>query len=401
MSGRPGPSSSTAPRARAAPVASRRRTPPPVSQRRVDRVAHQVDQQLIELVAVARHRRPPARRSTLDRQAGLERGHAPHPGAPRRPAPSCGGGSRASRAYAAMKRPSASARAPITSRPRAMSSLPVGRARRPRGERCAGSGDRLDRRERVVDLVAEHADQPLPGLALLGAQRALRSVSTSSWCGRPPWRKCCAAPPSGPAPPGKVRVERARRLAVEAARRARAPRRRPSSRSAGCAEQPLAARDSPAEPPLAVEGEDGDVDLLDHPRGAARWPPARRAAARAASRRSALTSSSARPSASSGRGAARADREVALAQRGEQVGERLQRARPPARAAASARPARRRPRASVRVQPDPQRSSAPVQSSQQATSARPGSPASSARERGPAASWPRGPALTPTRPQRP
>ena len=56
----------------------RMRTPPLRLERRVDRVAHQIDQQLIELIAVGAHRR----RRTLDdrdRQARLERGDAAHP----------------------------------------------------------------------------------------------------------------------------------------------------------------------------------------------------------------------------------------------------------------------------------------------------------------------------------
>src|SRR6185437_13476049 len=59
-----------------------------------------------------------------------------------------GAGMRASRVYDAMKRASAADRPPITSSPR------------------------LNGRERVVDLVTQNAQQPLPRTALLITQRA-------------------------------------------------------------------------------------------------------------------------------------------------------------------------------------------------------------------------------------
>ena len=93
----------------------------------------------------------------------------------------------------------------------------------------------------------------------------------------------------------------------------------------GLAQEPLAAAVDQPEPPLAIEGEDGHVDLLHHP------PQQRRRLERAEPLRaqrvaSAFTSSNASPSASSGLAPRRADGVVALAQRGQQVGERLQRA---------------------------------------------------------------------------
>ena len=39
------------------------------------------------------------------------------------------------------------------------------------GQPLQASGDRLDRRQRVVELMPEHPDQALPGLALFLAQR--------------------------------------------------------------------------------------------------------------------------------------------------------------------------------------------------------------------------------------
>ena len=127
------------------------------------------------------------------------------------------------------------------------------------------AGDRLDRRQRVVQLVAEHADQALPGLPLLFAQRRLTSVSTSRWCGSPPCRNAPRRTSQRPAAAGERQRRDARRP------RPRASRPSPSS-SARAPEQPLG---RPAEQPLAgavhepqalplVEGEDGDVDLGHH-----------------------------------------------------------------------------------------------------------------------------------------
>src|SRR5690606_25250826 len=48
----------------------------------------------------------------------------------------------------------------------------VGRRRLTAEERLQRRRDRLDRRERVVDLVAEYADQTLPGMPLLLTERA-------------------------------------------------------------------------------------------------------------------------------------------------------------------------------------------------------------------------------------
>ncbi len=97
-------------------------------ERRVDGVAHEVDQQLIELVAVGVHRRPRTRRRR--RPACASR--APPRDAPTSPTSSgtlFGAGSRASRAYADMNRTSASDRPPITVKPAAQIVVGVGGAR--------------------------------------------------------------------------------------------------------------------------------------------------------------------------------------------------------------------------------------------------------------------------------
>ena len=212
----------------------------------------------------------------------------------------------------------------MTPRPRREIVLPVGRGRLAPEQAAEAAGDRLDRRERVVQLVAEHADQPLPRLALLLAQRLLRSVSTSSWCGSPRWRNVLRRTSQRPAPPGKRQRADARRLGCEPVA---------ESELVGAAtEQPLGRRAEQAfagavhEPqPLAlVEGEDRDVDLRhDRAQQRRRFERAEPLPAQRLGERVDLELTS--PSGSSRR-AARADREVAFAQRREQVRERLQRA---------------------------------------------------------------------------
>ena len=67
-------------------------------ERGVGGIAHEVDEQLIQLVAVGLQRHRRAHPTDLHRHARLERGHAAHPVASRRAGPGTGLGSRASRA---------------------------------------------------------------------------------------------------------------------------------------------------------------------------------------------------------------------------------------------------------------------------------------------------------------
>ena len=82
--------------------------------------------------------------------------------------------------------------------------------------RREAAGDRLDRRERVVHLVADDADQPLPRLPFLFAQR-LAQVREHEQLVRAAALPELAAPdlPAADAA-GERRVDDARRLAVEA-----------------------------------------------------------------------------------------------------------------------------------------------------------------------------------------
>ena len=111
---------------------------------------------------------------------------------------------------------------------------PVGRRRLALDDRRQAAGDRLDRRQRVVHLVADDANQPLPGLALLFAQR-LAQVGEHQQLVRPAALAERAAPdlPAADAA-GKRGVDDARRVAGQAVVEVELlGARRPSSRSAG------------------------------------------------------------------------------------------------------------------------------------------------------------------------
>ena len=172
----------------------------------------------------------------------------------------------------------------------------------------------------------------------------LRSEMTRSWCGRPSCRKVPLRTSQRPAPPGKVASKRARALAGEPVAEPERVRRTADQPLGGLAQQPLAAPVHQPEPAVAVEGEDGDVDLLDHPpeeRGRLQLPeplPAERLAQR-------VHFQQRETERVVGVGAAGADRVVAFAQRGEQVGDGLERPDHALAERGARRSARRRPRA--------------------------------------------------------
>ena len=142
-----------------------------------------------------------------------------------------------------MKRLSDSARVAMTASPRCMSSSQsAGRGSRS-DQAAEAAGDRLDRRQRVVQLVAEHADQTLPGLALLFAQR-LAEVGEHEQVMRQavlPERRLWRTS-QRPLPPGKAIALTRGESAIAASRRGRAPRRVRSSRRSAV----LPSRRSPA-----------------------------------------------------------------------------------------------------------------------------------------------------------
>ena len=293
-------------------------------ERRIGGVAHEVDEQLVELIAVARSApgpgpRPPAPSSRRS-SAATRRTHSPTC-----TGRSCGCGSRASRAYAPMKRASDSDRASITSSPRRRS--------------CSQSGGRAGRSARLrrlpaIDLIGASElliSWPSTRTIRCHAERSsarstrLRSESTSSRCGRPSWRKILPRSSHRPVPPGNAASIVRGRLAVETGREAQRVGAEP--------EQPLGrtGRGAARRPgsPAGGAGPPSNAKMATSISSITRRSSAVASSARRRCERrvslSVLISSRARLRPSSARAPRRADRVVALAQRGEQVGDRLQR----------------------------------------------------------------------------
>ena len=133
-------------------------------------------------------------------------------------------------------------------------------------QRLQAAGERLDRRQRVVQLVAHHPDQPLPGRQLLGPQRpadvgehqqrvrparlpegaAAQLPAVRCPAGRASDSVRAGSPSRHSARPSSVGAA-AHRAASPAPRAERSPARLTSRRRA-----------------LVVEGEDRHVDLAQH-----------------------------------------------------------------------------------------------------------------------------------------
>ena len=208
-------------------------------ERRVHGVAHDVDQQLFELIGVGLARSTGGPSAQRHRQPRVERGDAAHQRTERPVCTRCGGGSRARRAYAVVKRPSASARDAMMPSPCAMSSRQSAGSGVAAEQRLEAAGDRLDRRQRVVQLVADDADQPPPRLALLLAQRLAEIRERQQLVRRAalPEARAPHLPAAGAAGEGEV-LQRAGRLqradcspSASAGRPIRSASARPSRRS--------------------------------------------------------------------------------------------------------------------------------------------------------------------------
>ena len=321
---KPGPSSSTITASVPFCRCHRMRTRAARLERCVDGVAHEIDQQLIELIAVGAHdrRRTRHRRATGIRvsSAATRRTHVPTSSGTL-----FGAGSRASRAYADMNRTSASERPPITVKPATQIVVGVRRTRLALEQRRETSGDRLDRRERVVDLVAEHAHESLPRLQLFFAQR-LADVGEHEQRVRPSvLAKRSATHFPSPGAAGKRDVHRTRRRTLQTLRRARPARRfgRAAARPAGPSSR-SPARFTRRNAIVVVEREHGDVDLRHH-RAQQRRRLHRAEPLRAQRFAEQIRFEKGEPERVVAIGAARANRVVALAQRGEHVRQRLQR----------------------------------------------------------------------------
>ena len=262
--------------------------------------------------------------STLDRQPRLERDDSPHqraevdrpPARSGQPRQACVGGREPAQRVGARpddRQAAAHVVAPV-----------VGRALAAE-QRLETAGNRLDRRQRVVQLVADDANQPLPRLTLLFAQRLTdRSDSTSSSCGEPPCQNLVRRISQRPTPPGSSRswiVDGLPSDVLEAEVVGEAA----DEIAAFATEQPLAVAVDQHQPPCRCRRQRSRRRSPPSPRAAARSLPARRAVDCASVSASVLTSSITCPSASLAHGAARANREVVLAKRGQQIRDGLQR----------------------------------------------------------------------------
>ena len=130
--------------------------------------------------------------------------------------------------------------------------------------RFEAAGDRLDRRERVVELVAEHAYQAMPGFALLLPERDIDIAQHDERVRQPALPERAAPHLPLAAAAGKSNVHHSGSAAVETRREADVVGRAPHQLLDGTPEQPLAGAIDQPQLVLIVEREDGDIDLAHH-----------------------------------------------------------------------------------------------------------------------------------------
>ena len=142
-----------------------------------------------------------------------------------------------------MKRRSDSARAAITPRPRRMSSSPVrrGAARARAASRRLPAIDLIGASELLISWPSTRTSRCQAWRSSSRSAR-LRSESTSSWCGRPPWRKRAAPhlPAAGAAREASRRTMRGGSPVESAAEPQLVGARARAAARPGCAQQPLA-----------------------------------------------------------------------------------------------------------------------------------------------------------------
>ena len=212
----------------------------------------------------------------------------------------------------------------MTPRPAPEIDFPVRRPRLALHQAAEAAGNRLDRRQRVVQLVTEDADEALPRGALLVAQRLAHVGQHHQVMGEPalPERGVPHLPASGRAGQGN-RLD-ARSAGIEPLIHLELGRmsieqplgRRPEQALAGVVHQ--------LQPPALVEGEDGDVDLRhDLAQQRRRFERVEALPAQHLGERVDLGVQVVERIGAPR--AARADREVAFPQRRQQVGDGLQR----------------------------------------------------------------------------
>ena len=199
-----------------------------------------------------------------------------------------------------------------------------------------GSGSRpsSDSRLPAIDLIGASelfSSWPMTRMSRRHASRScsrsgwLRSESASRSCGDPPWKKRVRRTSQRPAPPANVRSCSVAG-GLERALQPQGLGRAADQVGVGDAEQPGAIAVHEHQPLVAVEGEDGDVDLGHHGvQERRRFLRAEPLAAQRVGQRVDLEHHVLeRIGAAAG---PRADREVAFAQRRQQVGDGLQRPR--------------------------------------------------------------------------
>src|SRR6185437_15530495 len=292
-------------------------------ERRIRAVADEIDQQLIELIAITGNR-DGWPRLHAHRHAPLELRDAAYPWFDFHHSATRRGEAREQRVagHEAAQRLGTS-RDHCEAAHRILA--PVIGQRRARDQTAQAARNGRDGGERVVDLVAEHANEALPGEALLVAQR-LAQVGKHDELLRAPIEPEGATPelPSSGAARER-RVDGAVRLAAQAAGQSERGGGAADDLALAGAEQLLAASVHEAQLAPLVEGENGDVDFLHYgaqQRGGLHGAQALRAQ-RLAQRVDFEQGEAERVIYA---GASGAHGEVSFAERGEHVGNGLQRA---------------------------------------------------------------------------
>ena len=229
----------------------------------------------------------------------------------------------------------------MTARPRCMSS---------RQSDGGGSRSMIVARLPAIDLIGASElfiSWPMTRIRRCNAWRSssrsgwLRSESTSSSCGRPPWRNELRRISHRPTPPGNAVLMTRGASPSRQSSRPSSSARRPSSALRGLGEQAGAGAVDELQLAILVEGEHRDLDLRHHlAQQRRRFERVEPLVPQRLDQRVDLDHHLAERIAAAG--AARADREVSFAERREQVRERLERQDRRARAARTRSPGRTR-----------------------------------------------------------
>ncbi len=152
----------------------------------------------------------------------------------------------------------------MSSPARRSASQSAGRACAPQ-RRPKAAGDRLDRRQRIVEFVTQDAHQPLPGLEFL-LPKGLAQIGDHHQLMRAATLAKLAAPHAPPrvGAGNRGRSQEPARLALERLGQADRGRRPAQQAFPGLGQKPLARPVDQPQDPLLIEGEDRNVDFLHH-----------------------------------------------------------------------------------------------------------------------------------------